>query len=378
MTISGAKTAIGMPGVVIVGMVCDSDGRRPEQKKVQKILDWPIPRSTKEARGFVGIIVYYRIFIAGFATIAAPIFALFRKGVRFCWSVERQAAMGELKRSLTEAPVLVSLDFSPGALLITLNVDASTTIGWGAILSQIQPDGRPRPARYESGIWNDAELKYDAVKLECRGLLKALKKLRFWLYGRHFYVETDAQTLVWLLNQPSNDLPNALMTRWLVYIRLFDFTVKHVPGKKNGGADALSRRGYADGDEEEDQAVDDYFDAKLYSIEVSTATIQNPTARVYLQEGEYDGEYLMIGRYLESLERPSDMTDDEFRKLRRKALRYLVRDGHLYKRAKKGRVPPQKVIGRTAERQRIIEELHDELGHRHQQSTYDQVARRYQ
>ena len=29
------------------------------------------------------------------------------------------------------------------------------------------------------------------MKLECRGLLKVLKKFRFWLYRRYFIVETD-------------------------------------------------------------------------------------------------------------------------------------------------------------------------------------------
>jgi hypothetical protein len=191
-------------------------------------------------------------------------------------------------------------------------------------------------------------------------------------------VETDAQTLVWLLNQPPNDLPNAMMTRWLAYLRLFDFAVKHVPGKTNGGADALSRRGYAESDGEEDNTEDDYFDAKLYAIQLSTAISQNPTARVFLQDGGYNGEYAIIGRYLESMERPPNLTDDEFRKLQRKALRYLVRDGYLYKRAKKSRVPPWRVIGQPAERRRVIQELHDELGHRYHQSTYDQAARRYQ
>src|SRR5437762_12654248 len=105
-------------------------------------------------------------------------------------------------------------------------------------------------------------------------------------------METDAPTLVWLLNQPPNDLPNAMMTRWLAYIRLFDFTVKHVPGHKNGGADALSRRGFAEGDGEEDDSVDDYFDAKLYSVQLSNAPMDT-TARIYLEEGEYDGEYLI-------------------------------------------------------------------------------------
>jgi len=37
MTISG--TAIGMSGITIIEMICDADGRHPERKKVQKILD---------------------------------------------------------------------------------------------------------------------------------------------------------------------------------------------------------------------------------------------------------------------------------------------------------------------------------------------------
>jgi len=132
----GFKCAIGMPEIAIVGIVCDHDGRHPDQKKVAKILDWPVPRSTKEARAFIGVIVYYRIFIVAFSIIAAPIFRLFRKNVMFVWYLECQDAMDELKRCLTQAPVLITLDFSPSALEIILNVDASTTIGWGAVLLQ--------------------------------------------------------------------------------------------------------------------------------------------------------------------------------------------------------------------------------------------------
>jgi len=156
-------------------------------------------------------------------------------------------------------------------------------------------------------------LKYDAVKLECRGLLKALKKFRFWLYGRYFTIETNAQTLVWLLNQPSNDLPNAMMMRWLAYIRLFDFHVKHIPGNKNGATDALSQRGAGPADPPEDENdTDDYFDAKLYSMRASYGNAPSHTAWIYLYEAEYDGDDLVLGRYLETLRRPSDMTDEEF------------------------------------------------------------------
>ena len=74
----------------------------------------------KTLERFIGIVVYYRIFITSFAIIAAPIFELFRKDVKFSWTPERQNAMDELKRRLTEAPILITLDFSPSALMIIL------------------------------------------------------------------------------------------------------------------------------------------------------------------------------------------------------------------------------------------------------------------
>src|SRR5437016_3419594 len=129
LMISGEKSAISIPGITIIGMVCDYDGRHPEQKKVAKIIAWPVPRSTKDTRAFIGIVVYYRIFTISFAIIGAPIFELFQKDVKFIWSPERQNAMDELKRRLMEAPILISLDFSSSTLTIILNIDASTTIG---------------------------------------------------------------------------------------------------------------------------------------------------------------------------------------------------------------------------------------------------------
>jgi len=168
--------------------------------------------------------------------------------------------MDTLKVKITEVPVLISLHFSISALLIILHIDASTMIGWGVVMSQLQEDGRLHPACFESGIWSDAEHKYDMLKLECRALLKALKKFRFWLFGRYFSVQTDSQMLVWLLNQPPNDLPNAMITRLLTYIRLFDFDLKHIPGSQNGAADSLSRWGKGPEDKSDDDP-DDYFES---------------------------------------------------------------------------------------------------------------------
>jgi hypothetical protein len=378
LTISGAKSAIAMPGIEIVGFLCDKDGRRPIKKGIQKILDWPTPMSIKEARGFVGVMIYYRIFIAGFATTAAPIFALFRKGKRFTWTYDCQLAMDTLKRCLTEAPVLVSLDLSPSGLRIVLHVDASSSVGWGVVLSQLQDNDELHPARFESGVWSDAEKKYDALKLECRGLLKVLKKFRFWLFGWYFSVKIDSQSLVWLLNQPPNDLLNAMMTRWLSYIRLFDFDTTHIPGNKNGAADALSRRGQSNEDDEESERdTDEHFEARMYGITVA-GDPKPSMACVYFHEGEYMGDDLILGQYLETLQRPDGLADAEYRQLHRKARSFFICDGYLFKRGRKRGFPPRRVVGTQDQRSEIIRELHDEIGHRGNQATYGHVSRRYQ
>jgi hypothetical protein len=45
--------------------------------------------------------------------------------------------MQTLKDALMKSPVLVSLDFSASALGIELGIDASTTVGWGAVYRNI-------------------------------------------------------------------------------------------------------------------------------------------------------------------------------------------------------------------------------------------------
>jgi hypothetical protein len=67
-------------------------------------------------------------------------------------------------------------------------------------------------------------------------------------------------------NQPANNLPNMMMTRWLAYIPLFDFTPKHIHSHKNRVADGLSWRGHAPADDMEDKDIDNFFDAQLYTI----------------------------------------------------------------------------------------------------------------
>ena len=281
VTIAAEKTQWCMPGVKIVGYVCDSDGRHPDSAKIIKILDWPACENPTEVKSFLGVCVYYRIWILDFAVIAEPLYVLTKKGEVWHWGQMQEDAMFDLKMALTNAPALVTLQYGPGAGLIIVAFDASKK-GWGAVIMQLDKDGKRHPARYESGLWNTAESNYDAGKRECRALLKTLKKFRFWLYGVHFLLETDANTLRAQLSRSAADLPGALVTQWLAWIRNFDFEVRHVPGTKNCVADALSRRPPTMRDLEEREAepdIDEWVAAQLSSVRIKVQA--NPEARLF-------------------------------------------------------------------------------------------------
>jgi hypothetical protein len=81
-------------------------GVLPDAEKVDVILSWPIPANRTELRSWLGLIGYYRGWIAEFSAKAKPLFDLARKDVTFCWSSSHQKSFDELKRCLITAPIL--------------------------------------------------------------------------------------------------------------------------------------------------------------------------------------------------------------------------------------------------------------------------------
>ena len=57
----------------------------------------------------------------------------------------------------------------------------------------------------------------------------------------------------------SPDLPNAPMTRWVMYLSLFDFEINHVPAEKHKAPDGLSCQKRAPEDSDEEDA-EEYLD----------------------------------------------------------------------------------------------------------------------
>jgi len=213
-----------------LGHVISKEGIAVDPEKIKTILEWPVPKDVADIRSFMGLAGYYRRFVEGFSRVAYPITSLQKKGRSFKWSSECQQSFEKLKQLLTSALVLSIADPNKDYVVCT---DASGE-GVGGVLMQ-----EGRVIAYESRKLKEHEQKYSAYDLELAVVIHALKMWRHYLLGRKFLLLTDHHSLTNYFSQPTL---NARQARWADFLSGFDFDIKHLKGKENRVADALSRK----------------------------------------------------------------------------------------------------------------------------------------
>ncbi|VVA31186.1 PREDICTED: retrotransposon, partial [Prunus dulcis] len=225
-----SKCQFWLDRVNFLGHVISADGVYVDPQKVEAVVNWPQPTSVTEVRSFLGLAGYYRRFVEGFSTIAAPLTRLTRKGVKFEWSDECEKSFNELKTRLTTAPVLALPDDSGNFVICS---DASQQ-GLGCVLRQ-----HGRVIAYAPRQLKKHELNYPVHDLELAAVVFALKIWRHYLYGATCQIFTDHKSLKYLFTQKELNLRQR---RWLELIKDYDCTIEHHPGRANVVADALSRK----------------------------------------------------------------------------------------------------------------------------------------
>lgn len=141
--------------VKYLGHIIQNNSITPIKDNLISIRNFPVPKTQKNIRQFLGKINFYHEYIPKSAIILDPIHNLLRKNQKFIWSEDCQKAFEKIKSLLCSQPILEIFDQN---LPINIYTDASLE-GIGAILKQIQPNGKEKPVAYFSKKLNEAQKK---------------------------------------------------------------------------------------------------------------------------------------------------------------------------------------------------------------------------
>eukprot|EP00798_Chlamydomonas_sp_ICE-L_P006677 gene6677-biopygen1870 len=162
-----SKCTFNQSEVKFLGHIIGRDGVKVNPKKVATVRDWPTPRHAKHVQQFLGLTNYFRKFIQGYSSMAAPLSDLTKLKGNFGdkWTTAHSSAFEGLKTALTSAPVLMLPDFDKPFEVIS---DASL-LGKGAVLLQDK-----HPVAYSSKKYIPAEKNYTVSEQEMLDLITAL------------------------------------------------------------------------------------------------------------------------------------------------------------------------------------------------------------
>ncbi|GKB65997.1 reverse transcriptase domain-containing protein [Tanacetum coccineum] len=183
---------------IVLGYKISKKGIEVDKAKIDMIAKLPHPTTVKGVRSFLGYV-----------------------------------AFETLKKKLTEAPILIALDWD---LPFELMCDASD-FAIGAVLGQ-RHEKHFRPIHYASKTINEAESHYTTTEKEMLAVVYAFKKFRSYLILNKSIVYADHSTLKFLFAKKDS---KARLLRWVLLLQEFKFKVIDTKGAENLAVDHLSR-----------------------------------------------------------------------------------------------------------------------------------------
>ena len=263
MKIQVRKCNIGYGETKWLGHRITPHGIYPDNDRIRILKDWPTPINRKQVHEFHGLASTFRKFIKNFAHRTRHMRALLKRDANSSgkdpikWTPECEAEKQDLIKVLTSEPMIGHPDWSEDANPFMVTVDTSSH-GTGCTLSQVQwvqkdSDAKPQQREvilyYGSRRLTTGESRYSAYKMELCGILHAVEHFRYYLLGRKFLIRTDHKALEWLRKTTNPKTPQ-IVFRWQETLSEYDFDILYVPGTKMKLCDALSRRPFNDGEED--------------------------------------------------------------------------------------------------------------------------------
>lgn len=239
IVINAGKCLFAQKEIQFLGHIVSEKGIKPVPQKVEAILQTPKPTTAKQLRQYLGMLNFYKRFIQESSRAQAPLNSLLSGAIKgkeaLEWNPEAEAAFHNSKETLAGATMLAHPKI--GAELAIFSDASDFAIG-AALQQKVKENWEP--LGFFSRKLQPAEKKYSAYDRELLAMYSAVKYFRHSVEGRDFIIYTDQKPLTYAFRQrPEKCTPRQF--RYLDFLGQFTTDIRHVAGKENVVADALSR-----------------------------------------------------------------------------------------------------------------------------------------
>jgi hypothetical protein len=341
----------------LLGHIVSAEGVKIDPSRVEAIQALSLPRSKKEVQSFLGKINFLRRFVSNFVELVKHITAMLRKGNEVKWTVEPRESFNQIKKALTEAPVLISPDYSKDFLIFSFASFDTVAV----VLLQKNDEGMEQPISFFSRALRDAEVRYDIMEKQAYALVKSLKSFRVYVLHSKIIAYVPSASVKDILIQPDID---GRRSKWIAKILEFDLEIKPTKLVKGQGLAKLLA-------ESNCKYLGVNFINTCSENQLAEAFDKSPQDNPPLAECTW---YKDIIYFLQELRPPDDMGKSKARDLKLKAIRYFLIDQVLYWK------DPLGVLLRCLdpqEAQRIMFDFHGSLcgGHHFWKTTAYKILR---
>lgn len=168
------KTKLFCTEIDFLGHHISTWGIEVSTAKTDRIMDWPIPNSATEVRGFLGLIRYISSFLPNLADHTSVLTELTYNDCNKKippWLPRHQEAFDAIKRLVTSRECLTTIDITKlPKYKIFVTTDAND-LRFGAVLSFGESLETARPVAFNSMMFKGAELNYPVHKKELLAII---------------------------------------------------------------------------------------------------------------------------------------------------------------------------------------------------------------
>ena len=306
ITLNTKKIQWDHPEVLFAGFVVNGEGYKIDPVLTKALSEFPVPKNLTDLKSFMGLANQTCNFSDEIAKCMCPLKPLLKKGIRFDWLPEHQAAFEAARSLLSSSKMLAFYNATRQTRLIC---DASRLFGLGFVLKQeVEPDVW-RTVQAGSRFLSPAETRYAMIELEMLAIAWAAKKCAMFIEGMpksRLEIWTDHQPLVPILERYSlPEIENKRLQRLKMKVMHLQYRVKWVKGADNVEADSLSRAPHAQAKSsdllDEDVEDDESHVAEVQLVQVFEAVDTKLRDERLLELRKFanqDVEYQQLSRYL--------------------------------------------------------------------------------